>query len=217
MKSGTRALVAGNACLKTSNDQPSEPAKIFAANDLLLWHIRELIRFIRRVRTSHAARQLFRPVRSTRLMVLRCTVRADLTRQILPELSGNLGSLNLNSLAIEVDIIAVEFWMAAHRGVEIDGRNFLRGHDFCGDGIASRNPFVRVRHVRIVGSAFAIAQWSCGCPDQLGFRRVSPNGLDKFGQRLPILHLTVLPAVHAVVELDHFELRCVQDQFDFLQ
>jgi hypothetical protein len=45
-------------------------------------------------------------------------------------------------LTIEVDIIAVEFWMAAHRGVEIVGRNVLRGHDFRGDGIAGRNPFV---------------------------------------------------------------------------
>jgi hypothetical protein len=57
------------------------------------------------------------------------------------DLDRDLGSLNLNSLAIEVMVVIVEFGTAAHRGVEIVGWNVLPCHDCFGDGIAHRNSF----------------------------------------------------------------------------
>jgi len=46
---------------------------------------------------------------------------------------------------------------------------------------------------------------------------VSPNGFDQFGQGISILRLTVLPAVHAIVEMDDIELRLIQNQLYFLE
>ena len=65
-----------------------------------------------------------------------------LLRQQLLDLDRNLSRLNLDALAAEVDVVAVVFGMGTHRRVEIVNWNFLRGHDFRSQGIASRNPFV---------------------------------------------------------------------------
>jgi len=65
-----------------------------------------------------------------------------LLRQQLLDLGGDLGRLNLDALVAEVDIVAVVFGMGVHRRVEIVNWNFLRGHNFRGKGIASRDPLV---------------------------------------------------------------------------
>ena len=44
----------------------------------------------------------------------------------------------MNSLAVEVDVVAVEFGMPSHRFIEIDGRNFLGSHYFPCKRVAGR-------------------------------------------------------------------------------
>jgi len=46
---------------------------------------------------------------------------------------------------------------------------------------------------------------------------VRPDCLDEFWQRGLILCFTVLPAVHAIVEMDDIKRCCVQNQFDFIE
>lgn len=48
----------------------------------------------------------------------------------------------LNSLAIEVHIVAVVFGMAFHRRIQIDYWNFLGSDDFCRNRIAGSDPLV---------------------------------------------------------------------------
>ena len=104
---------------------------------------------------------------------------------------------------------------ALHEGR--DDRNLLGRHYLSSQTVSSRNPFVRVFCLRVISDGFAIAQRSCVCPEQPGFRRAGPNCLDEFGQGLLILHLTVLPAMHAVVEMDDIELFIGQNQIDLSQ
>ena len=58
---------------------------------------------------------------------------SDSVRQQLPNHRTYLSGEDLRSLAVEMDVVAMEFRMPAHRGVEIDSRDFpcrcyLRGH-----------------------------------------------------------------------------------------
>src|SRR6266478_10135168 len=98
------------------------------------------------------------------------SLQAELAWQNFFDLGGNLGCLNLNSLVIEMDVVAVVFRMAAQRGVEIVGRNLLRSHDFRSDAISGRDSIIRVFRLGVVSDAFAIAQWSCCSPNQTGLR-----------------------------------------------
>src|SRR6266542_2926735 len=108
-------------------------------------------------------------------------------------------------MAIEVDVVAVEFGMSAHRCIEIDSGNLLGSHYFRCNGVASRNPFIRVFRLRVVSDVYAIAQRSCGSPNQLGLGRVRPDSLNQFVECLSIFCLAMLPTMHAVVELDYVE------------
>src|SRR6267154_6101724 len=113
-----------------------------------------------------------------------------LARQKLLDFGGNLGGLNLNSLVIEMDVVAVVFGMTAHRCVEIIGRDFLRTGDFRGNGVASRDAFIRIFHLPVEDHGFVLTDWSCGGPNQPRLRRVSANYFEKFWERLPVLRLT---------------------------
>src|SRR6266542_5865304 len=98
----------------------------------------------------------------------RFIVRTDSRPQQLRNRRTNLDRKNLTALAIEVDVVAVEFGMSAHRCIEIDCWNLLGSHYFRCSGVASRNPFIRVFRLRVISDVFAIAQRSCGRPNQLG-------------------------------------------------
>jgi hypothetical protein len=86
---------------------------------------------------------------TARLPILQWTRRTDSSRQEFLDLDGDLVSLNLNSLAIEVDIVAVVFGMASHRRVQIVDRNIPCGHNFRRNRVASRDPLVRVFCLRL--------------------------------------------------------------------
>src|SRR5262245_41696510 len=73
-------------------------------------------------------------------------------RQQLLDRSANLIRKNLNSLAVEVDVVTVEFGMSSNRSVEINGRNFLHFDYLCGQRVASRDSLVGVFRVRIVSN-----------------------------------------------------------------
>ena len=147
----------------------------------------------------------------------RLKTQAELVRKKFLDFVGNPSRLNLYSLYIEMNVVAVVFTMTAHRGVEIISRDFLRSDDFRGNGVTSCYPFIRVFRFRVRSHGFAIAQRCSGGPDQPGFRRMGANCLDELGEGVPILCLIVLPPVHAIIEMDDIKFRLVQNQFDFLK
>ena len=54
----------------------------------------------------------------------------------------NLGGENLITLAIEVNVVAMEFGMSSYRRIEVDNWNLLGRHDFACQSVPSRNSLV---------------------------------------------------------------------------
>ncbi len=75
-----------------------------------------------------------------------------------------------------MDIVAMEIGMSLRCGVEIDCRNVAGSYYLPSNRIAGRNSGIGVFRLGVVSNIFAVAQRSCGCPNQLRFRRMCVYG-----------------------------------------